>query len=84
MALVLSAMSVFLIWGIPSVHAAIVGVSCVFSAVTVTVFGSLDVVNMNIYDITVRWACVCVCGGGGGGGGRTPEVPPGPLLLGEN
>lgn len=50
----LSALSVFLIWGVPNVHSAVVGVSCIFSAVTVTVFGSLDVINMNIYDISAR------------------------------
>ena len=51
----LSALSVFLIWGVPNVHSAVVGVSCIFSAVTVTVFGSLDVINMNIYDISARY-----------------------------
>lgn len=54
-AMVLSALSVFSIWRVPTVHIAVVLVSCVFSAVTVTVFGSLDVVVMNIYDVSVRY-----------------------------
>jgi len=53
-ALVLSALSVFSIWRVPSTHAVVLGVSCVFSAITVTVFGSLDVVVMNTYDTSLR------------------------------
>lgn len=53
-AMLLSALSVFLIWGMPSVHAAVVGVSCLFGAVSVPAFGSLDAVNMHLYDVTVR------------------------------
>lgn len=53
-AMVLSTLSVFLIWTVPNTNGAVVGVSCVFSAVTVTVFGSLDVILMNIYDVRVR------------------------------
>ena len=53
-ALILSTGSLFTIWSVPNDHAAVVGVSCLFSAVTVTVFGALDVVNMNTYDVNVR------------------------------
>ena len=53
-AMVLSTVSVFLIWSVPGTRAAVVGVSCMFSAVTVTVFGSLDVILMNIYAVQVR------------------------------
>lgn len=56
--MLLTALSVFLIWAMPSVHAAVVGVSCLFGAVSVPAFGSLDAVNMHLYDVTVR--CVCV------------------------
>ena len=55
-ALVFSALSVFSIWRVPSIHAVVLGVSCVFSAVTVTVFGSLDVVVMNTYDTSLRYS----------------------------
>lgn len=53
-AMLLSTLSVFLIWSVPSTNGAVVGVSCIFSAVTVTVFGSLDVILMNIYGVQVR------------------------------
>ncbi len=53
--MILSALSVFSIWKVPNRHAVVLGVSCVFSAVTVTVFGSLDVCVMNIYETTLRW-----------------------------
>ena len=53
-AMVLSTASVFSIWKVPNKHAVVLGVSCLFSAVTVTVFGSLDVVVMNIYGTSLR------------------------------
>lgn len=53
--MMLSTVSVFLIWRVPSTNGAVLGVSCAFSAVTVTVFGSLDVILMNIYDVQVRY-----------------------------
>ena len=52
--MILSTASVFSIWRVPNSHAVVLGVSCIFSAVTVTVFGSLDVVVMNIYDTSLR------------------------------
>ena len=54
-AMMLSTLSVFLIWSVPSTNGAVVGVSCLFSAVTVTVFGSLDVILMNLYAVKVRY-----------------------------
>ncbi len=53
-ALLLSAVSVFSIYGVPSSHVAVVIVSCLFSAVSVTVFGALDVVNTVYYDANLR------------------------------
>ena len=52
--MILSSLSVFSIWKVPDIHAAVVAVSCVFSAVTVTVFASLDVVVMNTYNVELR------------------------------
>lgn len=52
--LLLSAMSVFSIWGVPSNHTAVVAVSCVFSAISLTVFGALEVVNTVYYDAEFR------------------------------
>ena len=56
-AMILSAVSVFTIWSVPDNHAALVGVSCLFSAVTVTVFGALNVVNIVTYDVDLRYYC---------------------------
>ena len=53
-AMILSALSVFSIWKVPSGHAVVVGISCVFSALAVTVFGSLTVVIMNVYEPPLR------------------------------
>lgn len=53
--MMLSTLSSFFIWRVPSTNGAVLGLSCVFSAVTVTVFGSLDVIVMNIYDVQVRY-----------------------------
>lgn len=53
-ALLLSAVSVFSIYGVPSSHVGVVLVSCLFSAVSVTVFGALDVVNTVYYDADLR------------------------------
>ena len=50
----LAALSVFSIWKAPSVHAVVLSISCVFSAVTVTVFGTLDFIEMNVYDTSLR------------------------------
>ena len=54
-AMILSAVSVFTIWSVPDNHVALVGVSCLFSAVTVTVFGALNVVNIVTYDVDLRY-----------------------------
>jgi len=50
----LSALSVFSIWKAPSIHAVVLSISCIFSAVTVTVFGTLYFTEMNIYDTSLR------------------------------
>ena len=50
----LAALSVFSIWKAPSIHAVVLSISCVFSAVTVTVFGTLDFIEMNVYDTSLR------------------------------
>ena len=52
------ALSVFLIWGIPTSYTAMVGVSSLFSATTVVVFGTIPVVAANAYDATVRYVDV--------------------------
>ena len=57
-ALILSAVSVFTIWSVPNNPTALVGVSCLFSAVTVAVLGALHVVNIVTYnDIYLRYYC---------------------------
>ena len=55
------ALSVFLIWGIPTSYTAMVGVSSLFSATTVMVFGTTPVVIANVYDSTVRYVRMYVC-----------------------
>jgi len=55
MALVLSALSMFAVWGVPNDHAAVLAVSCLYSAVSVSVFAALDVVNMAAYDVQYRY-----------------------------
>ena len=52
--LTVATVSVFLIWALPSTHAAVVGVSSVFSGVIVVAFASMSLSEINIYEVSVR------------------------------
>ena len=52
--MLLSSLSVLLIWAVPSTNGAVLGVSCMFSAVSVMAFGGLNVSVLNLYDTTSR------------------------------
>ena len=53
-AMSISALSVFSIWKAPSIHAVVLSISCVFGAVNVAVLGTLNFIEMNVYDTSLR------------------------------
>ena len=52
--MILSVVSVFTIWSVPNNHAVVVGVSYLFSAISINVFGILNLVNIAAYDVHLR------------------------------